>query len=122
MPRQFPVQFPGALYHVMARGDRREAIFRNDDGRRMFLAALGQAGGRTGWLCHAYVLMVQSVCPEWRSLKRGHRPFLPGVREIDRKVPEVPFSKQPALQVRPSWLNGWGGQSRDDYPAIIGLN
>ena len=57
MPRQVRIQFAGALYHVMARGDRREAIFRDDDDRRMFLSVLGEACGRTGWRCHAYVLM-----------------------------------------------------------------
>jgi REP element-mobilizing transposase RayT len=41
----------------MARGDRREAIFHDDEDRRMFLAVLEEACGRTGWLCHAYVLM-----------------------------------------------------------------
>ena len=54
---QVRIQFPGAVYHVMARGDRREAIFHDDEDRRMFLGVLGEACGRTGWLCHAYVLM-----------------------------------------------------------------
>ena len=57
MPRQVRIQFPGAVYHVMARGDRREAIFHDDEDRRMFLAVLEEACGRTGWLCQAYVLM-----------------------------------------------------------------
>ena len=57
MPRQVRIQYPGAVYHVTARGDRREAIFRDDEDRRMFLQVLEQACGRTGWVCHAYVLM-----------------------------------------------------------------
>ncbi|MBM3758494.1 MAG: transposase, partial [Acidobacteria bacterium] len=28
MPRQLRVQYPGAIYHVMNRGDRREEIFK----------------------------------------------------------------------------------------------
>ncbi len=40
MPRQVRIQYPGALYHVMAGGDRREAIYRDDEDRKMFLAAL----------------------------------------------------------------------------------
>ena len=56
-PRQVRIQFPGAVYHVMARGDRREAIFLDDEDRSMFLKALAEACGRTGWLCHGYVLM-----------------------------------------------------------------
>ena len=41
----------------MARGDRREDIFRDDSDHKMFLASLEEACGRTQWRCHAYVLM-----------------------------------------------------------------
>ncbi len=41
MPRQVRIQYPGALYHVMARGDRRLEIYRDDEDRRM--EALGEA-------------------------------------------------------------------------------
>ena len=27
MPRKMRAEFPGAIYHVMSRGDRREAVF-----------------------------------------------------------------------------------------------
>ena len=57
MPRQVRIEFPGATYHVMCRGDRQEWIFADDDDRNMFLATLAKAIGRTGWLVHAYVLM-----------------------------------------------------------------
>jgi putative transposase len=40
MPRQMRCEYAGAIYHVMNRGDRREAIFRNDRDRRVFLSAL----------------------------------------------------------------------------------
>lgn len=30
MARTLRVEYPGALYHVMSRGDRREAIFRDE--------------------------------------------------------------------------------------------
>src|SRR5215213_201384 len=57
MPRQVRIEFPGATYHVMCRGDRQEWIFADDRDRQMFLATLAEAIGRTGWLLHAYVLM-----------------------------------------------------------------
>ena len=41
----------------MARGNRRQPIFCDDDDRRYFLAALAEACGRTGWRIHAWVLM-----------------------------------------------------------------
>ena len=30
MARKLRIQYPGAMYHVMNRGDRREAIFKDD--------------------------------------------------------------------------------------------
>jgi len=49
MARKARVEFAGALYHVLGRGDRREDIFRGDDDRDLFLQTLGEACGRTGW-------------------------------------------------------------------------
>jgi hypothetical protein len=43
MARKLRVQCPGALYHVMNRGDRREAMFRDDLDRREFMSTLGEA-------------------------------------------------------------------------------
>jgi putative transposase len=57
MPRSIRIQYPGAFYHVMARGNRREKIFKDDDDRRFFLQALGEACAMTGWGVHAWVLM-----------------------------------------------------------------
>src|ERR1700704_5239090 len=57
MPRSIRIEYAGANYHVMARGNRRKEIFRDDDDRRFFLKALGEACGMTGWRVHAWVLM-----------------------------------------------------------------
>lgn len=57
MARKARVELAGALYHVLERGDRREAIFRDDQDRHRFLATLGEACARTGWRIHAFVLM-----------------------------------------------------------------
>lgn len=57
MPRSIRIQFPGAHYHVMARGNRREAIFLDEDDRRFFLHTLSEACEMTGWRVHAWVLM-----------------------------------------------------------------
>jgi hypothetical protein len=37
MPRKVRLQYPGALYHVLSRGGRREAIFLNNVDRQDFL-------------------------------------------------------------------------------------
>src|SRR5437870_6211386 len=57
MARKARVQFAGAVYHVLDRGDRREAIFHDDMDRELFLQTLDQACRRTGWFIHAFVLM-----------------------------------------------------------------
>lgn len=51
------VQYPGAIYHVMNRGDRRESIFEDDKDRQRFLTTLGEACGKTEWQIHAFCLM-----------------------------------------------------------------
>jgi hypothetical protein len=37
MARKLRVEYPGAIYHVMNRGDRREPIFKDDTDRQNFL-------------------------------------------------------------------------------------
>jgi putative transposase len=51
------VQYPGAIYHVMSRGDRREDIFIDDVDRQDLLKTLAEACQKTGWQVHAYCLM-----------------------------------------------------------------
>ena len=46
-----------AIYHVMNRGDRREAIFEDDEDRERLSQTLTQACQKTGWQVHAYCLM-----------------------------------------------------------------
>ena len=57
MPRKLRVQYPGAIYHLMNRGDRREAIFEDDQDRHRFLKTLAETCEKTGWQVHAYCLM-----------------------------------------------------------------
>ena len=57
MARKLRVQYPGAIYHVMNRGDRREPIFKDDEDRERFLETLGEACRKTDWQVHAYCLM-----------------------------------------------------------------
>jgi REP element-mobilizing transposase RayT len=51
------MEYPGAVYHVMARGNQGQAIFRDDRDRQRWIATLGEACGKTGWRVHAFVLM-----------------------------------------------------------------
>ena len=57
MARSLRIEYPGAFYHVMARGNRRGKIFVDDDDRRFFLKAVSEACGMTGWRVHGWVMM-----------------------------------------------------------------
>ncbi len=57
MARKLRVEFPGAIYHVLNGGDRREPIFKDDSDRIRFLATLAEACEKTDWQVHAYCLM-----------------------------------------------------------------
>ena len=57
MARPLRIEYPGAIYHVLSRGDRREAIVRDDRDRSLLLEILARTCGRTAWEIHAYCLM-----------------------------------------------------------------
>ena len=57
MPRQLRVEYPGAMYHVMSRGDQRDDIFLDDVDRHDFIKTLAEACQKTDWQVHAYCLM-----------------------------------------------------------------
>ncbi len=57
MARSMRIEFPGAVYHVTSRGDRREAIYDDDQDAQRFMAVLGQATDRFGARLLAYCLM-----------------------------------------------------------------
>ena len=57
MPRQLRLEYEGAIYHVMARGNRRQSIYRDDRDRLAWLDFLSRACQRTGWRVSGWVLM-----------------------------------------------------------------
>ena len=57
MARSVRIEYAGPYDHVMARGNRREVIFFDDDDRRGFFQVLAEACGQTGWQVHAWALM-----------------------------------------------------------------
>jgi REP element-mobilizing transposase RayT len=58
MPRQIRIEYPGAIYHVLNRGDRREPIFHDDFDRKRFVTTLSEVCTKTDWQAHAYCLML----------------------------------------------------------------
>ena len=57
MARQLKIEYPGASYRVVSRGNHGNAIFRGQADRELFRKTLGQVCERTDWLIHAFVLM-----------------------------------------------------------------
>jgi len=57
MPRKPRVEYAGAIYHVMSRGDRQNLIFRDNRDKKKFLTTLTEVCSRCGWHIHAFVLM-----------------------------------------------------------------
>ena len=57
MSRPLRIEFSGAYYHVTSRGDRREAIYEDDEDRRCFLDMFRGVIEGFEWRCHAYCLM-----------------------------------------------------------------
>ena len=57
MARKLRVEYPGAIYHVMIRGDQKESIFRDDQDRQRFIHTLAEACRKTGWQVLALCLM-----------------------------------------------------------------
>ena len=55
--RQLRIQYPGAVYHRMNRGVRRDPIFHGDLDYGLFLRTLEEACRKALWQVHAYCLM-----------------------------------------------------------------
>lgn len=57
MARKLRLEFPGAIYHVINRGNYRSYVFKSVGARQAFEDCLFAACARSGWLLHAYVIM-----------------------------------------------------------------
>lgn len=57
MARPARIEYEGAFYHVMNRGNRRENIFLDDNDRQKFYEILGNVENRYGIIIYVFVLM-----------------------------------------------------------------
>lgn len=57
MSRQLRLEFPGAVYHVMSRGNNKQNIFLDRGDNELLLSILKEVTERFNWLCHSYCLM-----------------------------------------------------------------
>ncbi len=80
MPRHLRLQYPDAIYHLMARGNGRQDIVRDDDDRQRLQDYLGRAVVRCSWRVYAFAIMSNHFhlvlkTPE-PNLARGMQVFL----------------------------------------------
>ena len=73
MSRKLRIEYPGAMYHVMNRGDQREDIFRDDQDRQKFLATLGEACAKTEWQMARELERLGWDEVQVRARPKGHR-------------------------------------------------
>jgi REP element-mobilizing transposase RayT len=57
MARRLRIQYPGALYHIINRGNYRRDLFETAGAAQSFETALDEACTRFGWLIHAFDTM-----------------------------------------------------------------
>ena len=57
MARKLRLEYPGACYHVINRGNYRTDIFKTEGARAAFEACLFEACVKSNWVLHAYVVM-----------------------------------------------------------------
>ncbi len=57
MPRRLRLEFPGAAYHVINRGNYRGDVFATEGAKAAFEDALFDACARQRWFLHAFVVM-----------------------------------------------------------------
>lgn len=57
MARKVRIEFPGAIYHVINRGNFRSGIFETEGSRRSFYECLKMGCKTKGWRLHAWCLM-----------------------------------------------------------------
>lgn len=61
MPGRRRIPYPGAIYHVMARGNSRQDIVDNDANREGLMNRPERTVRRSGWVLHASALMTNHL-------------------------------------------------------------
>ena len=80
MPRRLRLQYPDAIYHLMARGNGRQDIVCDDLDRDLLLQHLGRTAVRCSWSIYAFAIMSNHLhivlkTPQ-PNLSRGMQAFL----------------------------------------------
>ena len=72
MPRRLRIEYPDAIYHMMARGNGRQDIVSDDLDRKRLRTGLERSVTRTGWRLYAFVVLSNQL----HSVLKTPRPNL----------------------------------------------
>ena len=128
MPRTMRVECPGAIYHVMDRGDRREDIFVDGVDRQDLLRPRAEACQKTGWQVHGMVVWYFAAPehrPGWIRVGRllGEHGIsqdsATGRQEFERQMEARRLEGQDEAALRP-FRRGWCLASEEFIQKLIG--
>ena len=127
MARRVHVQYPGAIYHLMARGNGRQDIACDDADRDRLVDYLGRAAARCSWRVFAFVIMSNHLhvvlkTPE-PNLARGMQGFLSAYANVSaRHIVLMAMSFRGVIAQ--SWwkTNRTCGRSRTTCISILGVS
>ena len=69
MPRKLRIEYPGATYHVMNRGNHREDIFLDDEDRQRFWPLWARPAKRRSGRCMRIASCATTFIWSWRHPK-----------------------------------------------------
>jgi hypothetical protein len=116
MPRKSRVEYPGGIYHVLIRGDRREAIFREDGDRQRFVDTMERR--RSGEEGKEFQSVRRGWClggPEFRGELLDYQAFGHGERELGLPLPQLPVMTGDDNYQLPGLTPSWKGSDRRTY-------
>ncbi|MBP1935117.1 transposase [Ammoniphilus resinae] len=68
MPRKHRIWYPGAVYHIMCRGNHRHDIFRDEEDRQFYLTTLRRVQKQNPFYLYSYCLMTNHVHLQMETL------------------------------------------------------
>ena len=80
MARPIRIQYPGALYHIITRGNERSNIFNAPEDYQNFLLVFFNTIKRYNWICYAYCLMPNHY---HLLVKTNEANLSPGMRQLN---------------------------------------
>jgi hypothetical protein len=96
MARRLRLQYPGAIYHLMARGNRRREIMRDDADRDRLQEQVGKAAIRCSWRVYAFAIMSNHRAESVPNLMRRFSDWLSTDAKIRKQFTDLEAEVQRA--------------------------